>query len=127
MQSVQARGGSRRQTVATRVPSQKSLAVQLFSRARRVANAITERRLAKNHVPVSVLRRSLPLARAARAARHHPNSLGTTPTPARVSTPLGVAPGMGRKSKVKVLLEPRQTESNTESSGYPVREVGWKP
>jgi hypothetical protein len=34
---------------------------------------------------------------------------------------------MGRKKKVKVLLEPRQTESNTEGSGYPAREVGWKP
>jgi hypothetical protein len=39
----------------------------------------------------------------------------------------GVAPSMGRKSKVKVLLEPRQMESNTEGSGCPAREVGWKP
>jgi hypothetical protein len=38
-----------------------------------------------------------------------------------------LAPGMGGKSKVKVLLETRQTESNTEGSGYPAREVGWKP
>jgi hypothetical protein len=29
----------------------------------------------------------------------------------------GVAPGMGRKQKVKVLLEPRQKESNTEDKG----------
>ena len=33
----------------------------------------------------------------------------------------GVAPGMGRKSKVKVLLESRQTESNTEDKGGAVR------
>jgi hypothetical protein len=33
----------------------------------------------------------------------------------------GVAPGMGRKLKVKVLLETRQTESNTEDKGGPVR------
>jgi hypothetical protein len=39
----------------------------------------------------------------------------------------GIAPGMGRKSKVKVLLEPKQTESNTEGRGYPAREVRWKP
>jgi hypothetical protein len=34
---------------------------------------------------------------------------------------------MGRKSKVKVLLEPKQTESTTEGRGYPAREVRWKP
>jgi hypothetical protein len=39
----------------------------------------------------------------------------------------GVASGMDAERKVKVLLEPRQTESNTESRGYPVREVRWKP
>ena len=33
----------------------------------------------------------------------------------------GVAPGMGRKLKVKVLLETRQTESNTESKGRSAR------
>jgi hypothetical protein len=44
----------------------------------------------------------------------------------RPSTTLGVAPGMGRKLKVKVLLEPKQTESNTEGRGHPAREVRWK-
>ncbi len=34
-----------------------------------------------------------------------------------LSTRLAVAPGMGRKQKVKVLLEPRQKESNTEGKG----------
>ncbi len=29
----------------------------------------------------------------------------------------GIAPGMGRKSKVKVLLEPKQTESTTKGLG----------
>jgi hypothetical protein len=38
-----------------------------------------------------------------------------------------VAPGMGAERKVKVLLEPRQTESNTEGRGCPAREVRWKP
>jgi hypothetical protein len=47
----------------------------------------------------------------------------TPPTCAQplASTRLGVAPGMGRKLKVKVLLETRQTESNTEDKGGPVR------
>jgi hypothetical protein len=34
---------------------------------------------------------------------------------------LGVAPSMGRKKKVRVLLEPRQTESNIEDKGVLAR------
>lgn len=36
----------------------------------------------------------------------------------------GIAPGMGRKSKVKVLLETEVEESTTEGSAYPLEAVG---
>jgi hypothetical protein len=37
-----------------------------------------------------------------------------------------VAPSIGREKKVKVILEPRQTESNIEDKGGLARVVWWK-
>jgi hypothetical protein len=68
-------------------------------------------------------------ARAARGWRRHAN----TSEPLRhyllqaragceaTEHGFGVAPGMGTEVKVKVLLEPRQTESSTEDRGVPAR------
>ncbi|MGC4065699.1 MAG: hypothetical protein QM784_13835 [Polyangiaceae bacterium] len=59
--------------------------------------------------------------RCAMSARGHARrATGAPPIRAEhrsASTDLGVAPDMGRKSKLRVLLELGQTESNTEGNG----------
>lgn len=74
----------------------------------------------------SLLSLSSPAARSGRSTKAHQSFSGRRQPGAREHG-FGVTPGMGGKSKVKVLLETRQTESNAEGSGYPAREVGWKP
>jgi hypothetical protein len=61
----------------------------------------------------------LPAASSSSEPRLH--RVEPPPEPDAGGHSFGVAPGMGRKKKVKVLLEPRQTESNTEDRGAPAR------